>query len=36
MWYPKNISNRAEVGEGWDAGSKGAIITVEEIRKYWN
>jgi hypothetical protein len=24
------------VGEGWDAGSKGAIITVEEIRKYWN
>jgi hypothetical protein len=26
----------AEMGEGGDAGYKGAIITVEEIRKYWN
>jgi len=25
----------AEVGQGRDAGSNGAIITVEEIRKYW-
>jgi len=26
----------AEVGQGWNASSKGAIMTVGEIRKYWN
>ena len=26
----------AEVGQGRDAGSKAAIITVGEIRRYWN
>ena len=26
----------AEVGQGWDAGSKAVITSVREIRKYWN